>query len=772
MEIQQNLIITFSNQRANDLKGKEFGIFDRIVSLDSFISDIFSKIGFEKVLESFVAKDLIYNIIKTCHIDYFDYLSIDGNGLDTIRDFIVLLDRNELESDKLISGQKLEAIKEIAKHYKEYKQKHNLVDISDIEKKVLEYIKTTNLKDEFTQIYIDDFYFDGLCFFKSKLQKDLIDYLLNFALPLKSKKLQNIAALYKPSKKPFDTKDEVITALKISRKLLEENKDLKPSDICIVATAISDYAPLFRLYKKDFGLKGYDSIGIPLVLFQNKKQKLPLVEHSFLRANEEINRILSQAKTLGLDMDKQSVQNYIYKNRFFQDEKEGILLTEANNLLGSNKIYEHIILIGADINNFPPKASDNFLYSSSIANEYFFQNDYYTSSKVQYEYLKKISKNLYIMHASQKNKKPLLESIIVDNNISNTIDVSDIFPIQTSIVQEEYISSLLSNYMTKYDGLDVDGITSDRLSASQLGSYAKCPMKYLYTYKLEVQAPRQDKIGLDASQEGTLMHSCFEEFAKKVQGKRDLDTDTLKSVMIEVLDEEYKKFLTQNEIEENIYHILFKNKLLAGLKPIENAKSGLLSKFVDYYTEKQEELEFFEKSQFEKEFALDENFEPYEISGEEDKGYFIKGFIDRIDVLKDVVNIIDYKSKKANNIDKNKLEEIATFLDFQLALYVLYAKKAYGTKDIKASLLSFKTDRDYIEFANVSTNTELILDSRDKPIGVLYNDEFENDLKANIKRIKEQITNGDFRFDNTNEDYCGYCELSLMFNCRVLSKGF
>ena len=64
--------------------------------------------------------------------------------------------------------------------------------------------------------------------------------------------------------------------------------------------------------------------------------------------------------------------------------------------------------------------------------------------------------------------------------------------------------------------------------------------------------------------------------------------------------------------------------------------------------------------------ALDINLEPYEIKDKDDKNYFIKGYIDRFDNLKNQVNIVDYKSKKADGVLQDKLEEIKNFKDFTL----------------------------------------------------------------------------------------------------------
>jgi ABC-type Fe3+-hydroxamate transport system substrate-binding protein len=74
----------------------------------------------------------------------------------------------------------------------------------------------------------------------------------------------------------------------------------------------------------------------------------------------------------------------------------------------------------------------------------------------------------------------------------------------------------------------------------------------LYINKLRIRTPREDEDGFDVAQMGTLMHSCFEAFAKKVQGNKNLGVEAFKSIMFDVLDEEYQLFINNpdNEIKE------------------------------------------------------------------------------------------------------------------------------------------------------------------------------------------------------------------------------
>ena len=771
MNLKQNLIITYSNQKVRELKKSLKNPLDKVVTLSSFADEFFEKHSFKTLIKPIIATAFLYKTIKDENIEYLDFISQNSDTLDLIYDFILKINASKVELSKILKDEKLKAIEILNIKYKEFKYKNNLVDMNDIFQLIIDNFD----KNDFTKyekIYIDSFEIENIKLYKSNLELELINLFREISIPLEQTLNTNISAkLYKLNKQPFDINEEVESALKLARKLLEDDENLKSSDICIVTTDINEYAPIFRLYLPKYELKGFDSKGISLKLFSGKKSSNLQVKMAFDSIEKELKFYDESCKKFGLNIDLQKIKEKLANETYILEDKIGIELTEANQLIGLNKEFEHIIFIGTDINHFPPKRSDNFLFTSQIAQDYFCENSYYESSLFQYKELKKLTKNLYILYPKYKDKRELTASIIIDKNIENLVDISNIQAKKEKIQKEDFLSSITSNEFTKYDGLEVSGVKANHLSASQLGSYAKCPLKYLYINKLRIRTPREDEDGFDVAQMGTLMHSCFESFAKKVQGNKILGIEAFKSIMFDVLDEEYQLFINNpdNEIkEENIFHILYKYTLARGLKDDKN--DGLLIKFINYYEEKKEDLNYFINSEFEKEFALDNELKPYKLVDENDKNYFIKGYIDRFDNLENQVNIVDYKSKKANGVLQDKLEEIMNFKDFQLGLYTLYATQEYK-KDVDSYLLTFKTDNDYTKFARVTTNNELIPQNRGKDTGVWYDENYENDLKSNIFSIKEKIENGDFRFDSNDDTYCGYCEIKSMCNMSLICKG-
>ncbi|MCD6177540.1 MAG: PD-(D/E)XK nuclease family protein, partial [Candidatus Cloacimonetes bacterium] len=288
-----------------------------------------------------------------------------------------------------------------------------------------------------------------------------------------------------------------------------------------------------------------------------------------------------------------------------------------------------------------------------------------------------------------------------------------------------------------------------------------CPLAYLYSNKVRIQAPNQTDEGFDVMQQGSLMHLCYELFGKKIKesGNRSTDMDELYELMFQISLEayDYPETVSNRENGENIHHQIFLSTLQAGLKDEINA--GLLAKFVDYYMENASLLEYFQNTEFEKGFALNNELKSYEIKDEYDRNYFIRGFIDRFDNLESRVNVIDYKSKKISaksGKHKETQEKVDDLKDVQLALYILYVKQAYPGKAYYSSMLSFKGESKAAHFAEL--------------FDAGFDDSYETKLKQIIFDTKEGIGNGEFGFNNSDEKACGWCDYKFICHEGVLGK--
>ena len=357
-------------------------------------------------------------------------------------------------------------------------------------------------------------------FVQSKKQEQILGKLEAFKSIVKEDAPEHKTKLIKPSHDVFDTIDEVKTALKIARKLLEEGES--DEDILIVASDIAEYAPFYKLFLNEYALQGYSSIGTPLTSFHNTSQ--PKVKRALDQYKSQVQSTEALYKRLGLklsDAGKEKIKESIK----ILDDKIGLELTEPNQLVGLHRTYKHIIFMGTDINHFPPQAKDNFLYTYDDDVKYFYANNYFTSSQTQLNELKRMAENLYIITANYSGKRELTPSILLDGKYDDSIDLSGVKvsmnwhckerPLFQMPILKRIMKALRSEAFSKFDGMGVEGTEAKHLSASQINKYTSCPLAYLYSSKVRIQAPNQSDEGFDVMEQGSLMHLCYELFGKR-----------------------------------------------------------------------------------------------------------------------------------------------------------------------------------------------------------------------------------------------------------------
>jgi len=802
MLISKDLYIVPSKQIARNLKEyllKE-NPFIVVKSLDNVINDIYTSISNKEFLDDNIATNLIYKIIKEENIEYFLYLKNGSESLNYIYDFIIKCKRNSIDFSTIIKNEeKLKAIEKINLFYEKFKINNNLYDVADMEEFVYNLfnnydkeakenhiealLKKYNLDyfDDFNKIYItDNFTIGKTNLFTSKYQEMIVNLLKTiFNTYEYLNEIKGTPKLIKPKQEIFDNIYEVKTTFKIIRKLMESG--VNDDEILVVTTDIEEYAPLFRLFLDEYELKGYDSIGVALAKYKGPYfNGGDLIKKSYQDYLAKFKAIKDKSKKLNIAIDEESLKLKLLKTTFVLSEKIGIELTEPNQLLFSTKIYEHIIFIGTDIEHFPPKSEDNFLYTINDSIKYFYTNNYYDSSEFQFQELKRLSKNLYILNANYKDKKKLSPSVLIPEKFDYEFDIDNIkskndliFNKQVATLDEptkEYVKSINNIFFTEFDGIGVENIKIKHLSASQLNKYSTCPLTYLYEYNIKIKAPKEVNSGFDKLEIGTLMHSIFEKFGKAVKDGKTPNYNLMKTVVEELEEEKTKELGTIN-----VFHKLIFEDFKKGFE--ENEEKGVLAKFVDYYNENKEEFENFENTEFEKKFYLNKELSITNVKNENEEEFFIKGFIDRVDNLNNYVNVIDYKSKSKLSLTK-EMKKVKEFKEFQLSLYTLYAKQFYKKK-IVSSFLTFKVDdKDYVEFAKITTDSEKAFkivnkgkkNERKKEIAIYFDDEFEKNLKNKIFEIKESIEKGQFYFNNEDDDVCKYCNIRNLCHQKLLTK--
>ena len=132
-QLEQNLYITYSNQRARDLKSSgSLNPLDKVITLDVLIQEYFEKENFQFIIDDILASSILYKLIQEHQIAYFSYLDSNADSLKIIFDFLVKCHRNDMAFDVLIEGDKLQAVEKLDNVYQTYKSEHNLVDITDV----------------------------------------------------------------------------------------------------------------------------------------------------------------------------------------------------------------------------------------------------------------------------------------------------------------------------------------------------------------------------------------------------------------------------------------------------------------------------------------------------------------------------------------------------------------------------------------------------------------------------------------------------------------
>jgi len=768
-------IIAPSIHRAKQIERLSGNPLARSLTLDNFMQAYYDRYGVMRIISTDEALRIMASFFMAQNREHFDYITADGEAMEQIATFIIDLKRNNLTPASFgFVPAKQSELSELYTDYNVFLKKHGIGDRADIERFVLDAItKDTSMLSVFGEIIVDDFTQNNVHFESSKTQYELLELLRSCGTSM-SKDIEenNQPNFYEPTPAPFGLFDEVASALKIARSLLDSGEC--SDDILIVSPNIDEYAPVFESLYEAYGLQGYTSIGTPLssLLPQLKKSDFHNESELFILARNrqsqikiDVEKTSDRLASMGIAYNTTAAyEKAVEQSRIKSRTKLGLLLTEPNQLLSIDKI-KHLIFLGTDMGHFPPVSKEGFLASTQQREALLHTNSLYLSSLNHYTQMKAIAENIYIVTATYKGKTKLARSHLITEkctpfDISSVLAPFELPRVGKRLDDPQLDSYLLTRALSKspYDGYDAGGYEVKTLSASQLGSYAMCPRRYFFDRVLKISAPGTPEDGLDASEKGTIMHKCFELFAIDAKaGKITIGSEVdipLKNHMIDKAKIAYETFLIEEKLTESINHRLYFQELTCGLIEDDEAR-GVLSNFLQFITENHASINGFRDSQFEMEFRLDRSFDAIG----NDQPYFIKGYIDRIDIKDDDIRIVDYKSKKANGIDKAKLAQMTELKDMQLALYILYARRAFGDKKIESYLQTFKSGNIHAQFAKAAT-----FEVGKEGEYLHYDDAFEQSLIGKIESIKASMAHGDFYYDDSDKKHCEYCDFAVM--CR------
>lgn len=768
-------IIAPSIHRAKQIERLSGNPLARSLTLDNFIQAYYDRYGSMRIISADEALSIMASFFIAQNREHFDYITSDGEAMEQIASFIVEMKRNNVTPEAFgFVPAKQSEWSELYTSYNAFLKKHGIGDRADMERFVLDVITQdrSSLK-VFGEIIIDDFIQNDVHFESSKTQYELLELLRSCSTSM-SKDIEenNQPNFYEPTPAPFGLFDEVASALKIARSLLDSGES--SDDILIVSPNIDEYAPVFESLYEAYGLQGYTSIGTPLSSllpqlkksdFHNESELFMLARNRQSQIKIDVEKTSQRLASMGIVYNTTAAyEKAVEQSRIKSRTKLGLLLTEPNQLLSIERI-KHLIFLGTDMGHFPPVSKEGFLASTQQRETLLHTNSLYLSSLNHYTQMKAVAENIYIVTATYKGKTKLARSHLITEECM-PFDISSVLaPFELPRVGKRLDDPQLDSYLSTralskspYDGYDAGGYEVETLSASQLGSYAMCPRRYFFDKVLRISAPGKPEEGLDVMEQGTIMHKCFELFAIDAKtGKITIGTEvdtSLKNYMIDKAKIAYKTFLINKKVTETINHRLYFQELTRGLTKDDEAR-GVLINFLQFITENHASINGFKDSEFEMKFRLDRSFNAIG----NDQPYFINGAIDRINIKEDEICIIDYKSNKVNSLDKNKLTQMMELKDMQLALYILYVRRAYGDKKIESYLQTFKSKNIHTEFAKAATYE----------VGkggeyLHYDDAFEQSLIERIEAIKASMSYGDFHYDDSDKKHCEYCDFAVM--CR------
>jgi ATP-dependent helicase/DNAse subunit B len=460
------------------LRGRVFDIKEDVETLSSFIYFIHQKNSTKVEISNVESKYIIKNIIKNLKLNFFDYLKESQKTLQDLVTFIIDVKRNEVNIDDLEFDEiKKEELKIIFNEYNSFLEKNNLSDIADVEKFSLDYISNNN----FNEVVLDNFEYKDIHFFASKLQKKIYQKLDGEIKEENITKKNNFIKEIEC----FNEFDEAVKTLKQIKELL--NNGEKEENIKIFVSNIDKYFPILETLSFEYKINLYSTKGIPIARYEDGKKRI----------KSKATYLYEKLKKYGVT--KKEIEEDLIKSETILIRK-GIEVTETNQIFVYKDI-KHLFFVGANINDFPPEREKNIFYVKDFE-EKFFKNNIFKSSKAIVDRMNNISDNLYIIY--QKDKKSTLVGKYPEIN-------EFIFHPQASKLEKKKKEKL--------------SLKRDKLSASQINTYNKCPRRYFYQYILKINPPKEEVEEMDIMLQGEIIHKCFEIYVKNID--KNLDADEL-----------------------------------------------------------------------------------------------------------------------------------------------------------------------------------------------------------------------------------------------------
>lgn len=307
------------------------------------------------------------------------------------------------------------------------------------------------------------------------------------------------------------------------------------------------------------------------------------------------------------------------------------------------------------------------------------------------------------IYTNQGQLKQAVESLVVIAQLRElelkgnlqAFDISDFLRVNPMPLEE--LEALVDNRLPQLVDKNM------RFSASAIKMYEDCPLKFKYSYVLNIPMPQKSFFQL-----GTDVHAVFEKISKlKMQGEVP---DMVKAR--EMLDATWNPHAFDSRTQEQ-------------------QEYSKMKKMLDFWMD-------FEQNNPNETVEVEKEFE-IKLDGAKFRGY-----IDRLDRTPErEFIVIDYKTG-TTNLSKNKLKE-----DIQIALYCMAVKEKYGKLPVQAGHMYVHPDIAELRLVDGSEEgVEAVVGRIKKIVGRIMKEDFEVkeepncrfcDYKGICKRNSEHI---------------------------------
>ncbi len=271
---------------------------------------------------------------------------------------------------------------------------------------------------------------------------------------------------------------------------------------------------------------------------------------------------------------------------------------------------------------------------------------------------------------------------------------------------------------------------SKKLSASALGSYISCSLKFYFQYIAKLRIPDEQEEFIEGGMLGTILHEAMHSLYLPFKTIAKSDFEKILLLCERAVDEAIRKEFSEVEALEG-KNLLMRNVLIE-----------LVKKIVEFDSKQPLAVKYLEE-----EFVLP-------VSMGEGKEVNLYGIIDRVDVVDGVLRVVDYKTGSPDQRTAKDIESLFKSPDykeqFQTFFYSMLLKKKERNMPVKAGLFRLQRLSEGIGYINDGNE--------------ITNEQFTEFFNL-TKNLLTEIFNPAVPFSQTtDENRCTYCDFKDICN--------